>query len=77
MHRNDAEERIFNTGNIAQEGKKKNRRKLRSFSVVGVKWKDVVVVKNQKEWLRMKRLTHVSGWKELEKIRRSSLRIKK
>ena len=30
----------------------------------------MVVVKNQKEWLRMKRLTHVSGWKELEKLKK-------
>ena len=44
------EERIFNTGKIAQEGKRKNCNQ-------GVKWKNVGVVKNQKEWLKMEGLT--------------------
>ena len=48
--RNHVEERIFNTGKIAQEGKKKNGNQ-------GVKWKNVGVVKNQKEWLKMEGLT--------------------
>lgn len=37
------EERIFNTGKIAQEGKEKNGNQ-------GVKLKNVGVVKNQKKW---------------------------